>query len=426
MITANVPCDALITAGLSERVLTAIDPEYGDRISTYWSASAQLRPWCIVKPENTEEVSLALKTLTNANQGAGSWHIAVRGGGHSFWPGANNIENGVTIDLGSLNFSTYDFNTGLASLGLGGSWAAAFSSLADTYHVTVVGGREGHVGIGGFLIGGGNSYYTGKQGFGCDNVINFEVVLANGSVVNANASSNADLHKALKGGTAYDYDLHAEVAPETLVDFASADQSQADDALIVLFVTSGEGITLSTAQVNTQGVTDSSSFAKLAALPPVVDSMTTLSMAELAAGSINPATVWFSLTFAADLDFLKWVTALYETLFANLTTSLSTDDFNAQLLFQPIPSYFGQIGVEKGGNVLGLGILLTSNAVLLLLIIQTEVVSSEAVAHAYGSTFIANVEAAAKKTGNNLPFRFLNYVNPSQDPLSSYGAENVE
>lgn len=112
-------CDALITAGLADRVLTAIDAEYEARISTYWSVSAQLRPWCIVKPETVAEVSLALTTLTNANQGAGDWQIAVRGGGHSFWPGANNIDNGVTIDLGSLNSSTYDSDTALASLGPG-------------------------------------------------------------------------------------------------------------------------------------------------------------------------------------------------------------------------------------------------------------------------------------------------------------------
>lgn len=136
--------------------------------------------------------------------------------------------------------------------------------------------------------------------------------------------------------------------------------------------------------------------------------------------------MWFSLTFAADVDFLKQVMGLYETLFADLKASFATDNFNAQLVYQPIPSYFGQIGVEKGGNVLGLDTSLTSDAVLLLLIIQTETVPNEAVAHARGSSFIAKVENAAKATGNDLPFRYLNYVNPNQDPLGSYGAENVE
>ena len=39
-----------------------------------------------------------------------------------------------------------------------------------------------------------------QYGFGCDNVVNFEVVLANATIVNANATSNTDLFVALKGG----------------------------------------------------------------------------------------------------------------------------------------------------------------------------------------------------------------------------------
>ena len=39
-----------------------------------------------------------------------------------------------------------------------------------------------------------------QYGFGCDNVVNFEVVLANATIVNANATSNSDLFVALKGG----------------------------------------------------------------------------------------------------------------------------------------------------------------------------------------------------------------------------------
>lgn len=41
---------------------------------------------------------------------------------------------------------------------------------------------------------------SAEYGLVCDNVVNYEVVLANASVVNANASSNTDLYWALKGG----------------------------------------------------------------------------------------------------------------------------------------------------------------------------------------------------------------------------------
>lgn len=48
---------------------------------------------------------------------------------------------------------------------------------------------------------GGISYFSPRKGFTCDNVKNFEIVLASGKVVNANANQNSDLYLALKGGS---------------------------------------------------------------------------------------------------------------------------------------------------------------------------------------------------------------------------------
>lgn len=57
------------------------------------------------------------------------------------------------------------------------------------------------MGVGGFITGGGNSFHSASHGFACDNVHNFEVVLADGSVVDANGTHNTDLWRALKGGS---------------------------------------------------------------------------------------------------------------------------------------------------------------------------------------------------------------------------------
>lgn len=58
----------------------------------------------------------------------------------------------------------------------------------------------GDVGVGGFTLGGGLSFMSAAHGFACDNVVNYEVVLANASIVNANENENRDLFWALKGG----------------------------------------------------------------------------------------------------------------------------------------------------------------------------------------------------------------------------------
>lgn len=53
----------------------------------------------------------------------------------------------------------------------------------------------------GLLLAGGVNYYGNQVGFSCDSVVNYEVVLANGTIVEANATAHADLFWALKGGS---------------------------------------------------------------------------------------------------------------------------------------------------------------------------------------------------------------------------------
>jgi FAD/FMN-containing dehydrogenase len=51
-----------------------------------------------------------------------------------------------------------------------------------------------------FISAGGFSYYSYSRGFICDNVVNYEIALASGEIVNANPKDNPDLFAALKGG----------------------------------------------------------------------------------------------------------------------------------------------------------------------------------------------------------------------------------
>lgn len=135
--------------------------------------------------------------------------------------------------------------------------------------------------------------------------------------------------------------------------------------------------------------------------------------------------MWFTSTFGADTDLLKIIKGLYEDFLADLWALLPADAFETQIVFQPIPAYLAQAGGRNGGNVLGLDSSLTKNAVLFLLTLKTKTEADEAIIHARGAVFFANVDEAVKISGNSLPFVYLNYANPSQDPLGSYGTENV-
>ena len=80
-----------------------------------------------------------------------------------------------------MNQTVYDAERKIVQIGGGSRWADVYRTL-EPFNVTVAGGRASSVGVGGFLTGGGNNFFSTKCGFGCDNVVNFEVVLASGYV----------------------------------------------------------------------------------------------------------------------------------------------------------------------------------------------------------------------------------------------------
>jgi FAD/FMN-containing dehydrogenase len=135
-----------------------------------------------------------VKVVNTLVEGAScsSTKFAVRSGGHTVWAGSNNINNGVTVDLGLMNDVTLDKNASVASIGPGARWMNVYGAL-DPDGWTVPGGRAGSVGVAGFLTGGGNSFFTARKGFACDNVKNFEVVTASGLVNAASFVQNLPL-----------------------------------------------------------------------------------------------------------------------------------------------------------------------------------------------------------------------------------------
>jgi FAD/FMN-containing dehydrogenase len=300
----------LKAAGLGNRLLFATDPGYEPQIATWWAENSRLRPYCLILPRSPDEVSVALTALANANSGAGDWHIAVRSGGHGT-TGSSSIARGVTIDLSMMNSTRYDRDSNVARIEPGGRWRDVYGDL-EREGVTVSGGRDGDVGVGGFLLGGGNSFFTGRMGFGCDSVLNYEIVLANGTIVNANRTANADLWQGLKGGgnnfgivTRVDMEAiptrdlfyhlrfmnysHSEALIDTVVEFADQDQSLADNALIAFYrhdTSFSPDIHIAAIYVNTLGSGNATTaFDKVKDLPAISNITVLQNMAEAAAGS---------------------------------------------------------------------------------------------------------------------------------------------
>lgn len=169
-----------------------------DEINGVWwnKANSKLRSACAFFPANAEQVSDAVKELNKYP----TVSFALKSGGHQPAPGFSATDGGVMISFEPNMNATVRSGDGKHFLvGPGARWGDVYNVTGRTDQV-VVGGRLGHIGVGGFVLGGGLSYYSAQYGLACDNVDNFEAVLANGSIVNANRNSNPDLWWALRGG----------------------------------------------------------------------------------------------------------------------------------------------------------------------------------------------------------------------------------
>ena len=74
-------------------------------------------------------------------------------------------------------------------------------AAADKNNVLVVGGNAQSVGAGGgYILGGGHSSISPLFGLAVDNVLEADVVIADGTLLTTNACTNSDLFWAIRGG----------------------------------------------------------------------------------------------------------------------------------------------------------------------------------------------------------------------------------
>ena len=124
--------------------------------------------------------------------------IAIRSGGHN-GGGLGLCDDGLVIDLSQMKGIHVDPDAKTA-------WVEAGCTLGDIDHAThafglaTPSGIFSTTGVGGITLGGGLGYLTRHYGLAIDNLLEANVVLAGGSLVKANETTNADLFWALRGG----------------------------------------------------------------------------------------------------------------------------------------------------------------------------------------------------------------------------------
>lgn len=218
-----------LKASFRGALLTADDPAY-DETRKVWNAMIDRRPALIARCSGTADVVRAV-------QFAREHRIvnSVRGGGHNI-AGLAVCDGGLMIDLSPMRGVWVD-PAGRTCRAQAGCTLGDVDRETQLHGLAAVLGFVSATGIAGLTVGGGFGYLTRRHGWTCDTVLGMEVVTAEGRVVRASASENADLFWALRGGsgnfgivTSFEYRLFP-VGPEIL---GGAIAWRADDSRRVL------------------------------------------------------------------------------------------------------------------------------------------------------------------------------------------------
>ncbi|WP_063129794.1 FAD-binding oxidoreductase [Nocardia fusca] len=171
-------------------VTTGPDYEAGRHI---WNGAVSARPGVIVRCADASTARAAV--LATQESGV---TLSVRGGGHD-WAGRALSDGGLTIDLSGMRGVTVDPVAKVAEVSAGAT-AADLAAATQPFGLVPATGTVGSVGMAGLTLGGGYGPLSGRFGLALDNLLSAEVVLADGSVVTADAEQEPDLFWALRGG----------------------------------------------------------------------------------------------------------------------------------------------------------------------------------------------------------------------------------
>ncbi|KAI9889809.1 MAG: hypothetical protein M1814_004911 [Vezdaea aestivalis] len=486
--SSGVDCCAALKKQFGIQVTGKSDSGYFASLYTYWALQeAELSPSCLVAPKSAAEVATIVSILSgfdpsqsvsiqneikaslvgaaapppNSSTGL-KCQFAIRGGGHTPWAGAANIQDGVTVDLGSIKNVTVSSDNRIASVGGGATWANVYGALG-AMGLSVPGGRVGTVGVGGLALGGGFSFFAPRYGFVCDNVVNYELVTSSANIINVNETSEPLIFKALKGGsnnfgivTRFDMKTFEQgkhwggqiVYPDISVApamFKAVEAFNSDDydqygSLINTYayipqyklwvVTNNMQYTKPITNAPDFNIsTGPPTFEPFTAIQPQLPDNSTLRISnmsdfagELAAVQpLSKRELFATTTVGNSADLMAEIFNIGN---ATRESIANTSTIAFFVTFQPLPRLIVERSKAAANNSLGLKPE-DGNQLLVLLIVTWTGTGEDKQIDDASKDFIAKVNDAAAKRGLKKDFVYLNYAAKWQNPLKSYGTDNI-
>ncbi|KAH3974438.1 hypothetical protein HBI55_076530 [Parastagonospora nodorum] len=359
-----------------------------------------------------------------------------------------------------MNATNYDKQKGIVSIGPGMRSGHIYDEIMDD-GIVVTAGRVAPVGAAGFIAGGGISYHWPSHGWGCDNVINFEMILANGTILNANEQQNRDLWVAQRGSsgnfgliTRYDMRAISYANPKVPVIWAGAIEYDwsAKREFVDRWVafTKRHALDMNSSsmfqfQYDTTSnkwqlitiVSNTANIANASTLEPIISMDKQLSndlrsdtmgnfTREFFADVNDKYHIWFTSTYTVDPDFILYTQEQHQLLVQQLRVALPNGtQFTSLTTHHAITPT--AVSHSNGNNVLGLEKRVANNTVghMFLIWVQLKTAQDEVIALPIVQAWHKKLEKEGNRRRINWNWEYLNYAHGLQDPVRTYGEENV-
>ena len=178
--------------GFRGEVIAAEHADY-ESSRAVWNGRVDRRPRLIARCTGAADVAATVRFARDRDL-----EIAVRGGGHNV-AGTAVCDQGIVIDLSAMRAVSVDPAEGTAQVQGGALWGDV-DHETQAHGLATTGGIVGHTGVGGLSLGGGLGWLMRKHGLTVDNLVEAEVVTAEGDIIRASARDHPDLFWALRGG----------------------------------------------------------------------------------------------------------------------------------------------------------------------------------------------------------------------------------
>jgi len=173
-------------------VIRPDDPDY-DEARKLFNGMIERRPALIARCRDTADVIAAVNHAR-----AEGLTLAVRGGAHN-GAGLGSVDDGLVVDLSPMRGIRVDPNARTVRVEGGCTWGDV-DHATHAFGLATPSGIISTTGVGGLTLGGGVGHLTRRHGLAIDNLLEADVVLADGSMVRAAEDENPDLFWAIRGG----------------------------------------------------------------------------------------------------------------------------------------------------------------------------------------------------------------------------------